>query len=157
VSEQTPPGDGLHGEQPEVGSVGEEAAKLFGALSTWARETGGGDLGAAASAFAGEVNDHVATGAEECRWCPVCRAVHAVRELNPEVRAHLTSAASSLLQAASEVLASLPQPGRERTAGAGEESGFEKIDLDGDADEPGAPENHPYDHPHDHPHDGGAP
>ncbi|GAA5151398.1 hypothetical protein GCM10023340_30170 [Nocardioides marinquilinus] len=149
MSDETP-GSGTDGEHPDVGSVGEEAAKLFGALSTWARDAGGADLGAVAGAMAGsvsELGDHVATGAEECRWCPVCRAVHAVRELNPEVRTHLTSAASSLLQAASELLASLPQPTRERPAGAGEESGFEKIDLDGDD---------PDEHPHEHPHDRGA-
>ena len=34
-------GDGPHeGDGPEVGSAAEEAAKLFGALSDWARDHG---------------------------------------------------------------------------------------------------------------------
>ncbi len=52
--------------------MAEEAAKLFGALSDWARDHGP-DLGQGlsgvadqASAAAREVRDHVDTGAAEC-------------------------------------------------------------------------------------------
>jgi len=70
----------------------------------------------------------VATGGEDCRFCPVCQVIHAVRTTNPEVKAHLASAASSLLHAAAGVLATqVPRPDRP--------TGVEKIDL-GDDDDP---------------------
>lgn len=118
-----------------VGSVGEEALKLFGALSDWAREHGadlGGSAQTAAGAFAGavrDVNEHTATGGEDCRFCPVCQAIHAVRSTSPEVKAHLTVAASSLLQAAAELLAT-HVPGQQPQAAP-----VQKIDLDSDWDE----------------------
>ncbi len=125
-------------EPPEsVGSVGEEAAKLLGALSDWARDQGS-DVGEGLSGLASQaaaslqdVNEHLATGSAECTYCPVCRTVHAVRQTSPEVRAHLTQAASSLLHAAAGFLATLPQPD-----GPGRAPGVERIDLDDDDAEP---------------------
>lgn len=115
-----PEDDGARG--PEVGSLSEETAKLLGALSGWAREHGAevghGASGLAdhlvdqVSAAAHQVDEHLATGAPECTVCPICRTVHAVRQLSPEVRAHLSVAASSLVQAAAGVLATVaPEPG----------------------------------------------
>jgi len=132
---QPPPPDQPH---PEVGSVGDEAAKLLGVLGEWARDSGGGaGLGQSLGGLAGhaadtlrEVDQHVATGAPECAYCPLCRTVHVVRSASPEVRAHLATAASSLLQAVAGVLASLPQTGAGRDGAPGAE--FERIDLDGD-------------------------
>lgn len=130
-------GDGQDGEQQPhepIGSVAEEAAKLFGAFSDLAREQGGG-LGAGFSGFAGHaaeslrnVDEHIATGAEECRYCPLCRGVHAVRSTTPEVRAHLATAATSLVQAVAGLLATAVPTDRagERT------SPVEHIDLDDD-------------------------
>lgn len=118
------------GRPEDVGSVGEEAAKLFGALSGWARDHGGdlsdslGDLAGHATDAVRGVDEHLATGAAECQWCPVCRTVHALREVSPEVRDHLASAAASLMQAAAGVLAATQQHGSAR------ESGVEHIDLD---------------------------
>jgi hypothetical protein len=103
-------------EQPQgVGSVSDEAVKLLGALSDWAREA----------------NVHIATGSEECTFCPVCRTVHAVRQASPEVREHLTVAAVSLLQAAAGVLASAVPP--DARSGP-RDTGVEHIDLDDDSD-----------------------
>jgi hypothetical protein len=127
---------------PDVGSVGEEAAKLFGALSGWAREQAAADPSAATGAataaesavhgltdalghLVGNVNEHVATGSEECRYCPVCQVIHAVRD-NPEVRQQLSTAASSLLHAASALLATQAPGSRP--------PGVEKIDLSDDGD-----------------------
>lgn len=125
----------------EVGSLGEETAKLLGAFATWARDSGsdlGAGLGAAAAqAAAGwhAVDEHIATGAPECLYCPICRTVHAVRETSPEVRAHLVSAAVSLLQAAAALLATA-QPDE----GAGRRGpGVEHIDV-GDDDWSDSPE-----------------
>jgi hypothetical protein len=59
--------------------------------------------------------------------CPVCRAVHAVRQLSPEVRAHLTTAVTSLAHAATAIMAT---PERRQ----GEPADVERIDLDRDDD-----------------------
>jgi hypothetical protein len=108
-----------------VGSVAEEAAKLFGALSGWAREHGDG-VTAMADSMAEQLHEHIATGSPECAWCPVCRTVAAIRQTSPEVRVHLASAASSLMMAVSGMMATHP-PTRE--------GGVERIDLDDDPDE----------------------
>lgn len=136
---------------PDVGSVGEEAAKLFGALSGWAREAGGAPVDEdlpvdperqapqaagwgeslsgladhAAATFA-EINAHVATGSAACTYCPLCRTVHVVRQTSPEVKAHLAGAASSFLQAMVGLLATVPPPDAVRKPAAG----VERIDLD---------------------------
>ena len=134
-----PPGTDDPGQRPEeqVGTVSEEAGKLFGALSDWARDqasgtaTGGGGAwardwlgsptmrpGGRAARAAHDLDEHLATGSAECTWCPLCRAVHAVRQTSPEVRTHLATAASSLLQAAAGLLATAV-PQEERAAGTG--------------------------------------
>jgi hypothetical protein len=127
-------------EGPEqVGSVGEEAAKLFAAIAGAARGQGGPYAGAAAGAASGmaaaaseaarEVSEHLATESPECTWCPVCRVVHAVRQSSPEVRHHLAVAASALAQAAAGWLATdVPADERSRTGPV------QTIDLD---EEPG--------------------
>ncbi len=150
MSDEHAPGGG------EVGSLAEEAAKLFGALTDWAQDQAG-DLGAAGARaaqgdrhdlgshlaglaghaadaaaqvqdhLAGALDDNLATGAPECRWCPVCRGVHAVRQVSPEVRAHLGAAASSLVQAAAALMATTPPSGRGRDV--------ETIDLDDEPDD----------------------
>ncbi len=127
-SDDGPGGVGPGGPQDPVGSVGEEAAKLLGALSNWARDQGGdyaGSAADAAGAFAGAVQDvseHIATGSEDCRYCPVCQVIHIVRDTSPEVRTHLAVAASSLMHAAAGLLAT--KPGEQRSGPV------EKIDLD---------------------------
>lgn len=112
----------------EIGSVGEEAAKLLAAFSTWARDQGSEYAGSAAGAAAAmsetmrDINEHIATGAEECRYCPVCQVIHAVRTTSPEVKAHLAVAASSLMHAAAGLLATHVPSERKGPV--------EKIDLD---------------------------
>ncbi|WP_101524135.1 hypothetical protein [Nocardioides houyundeii] len=119
---------------PPVGSVGEEAAKLLGALSDWAGERGPGlgqhvedligqmatsfqsaEASTEASADAGPDADPgeqpgEPRGHSECTACPVCRVMHSVRGLPPEVRGHLGAAAVSLGRAVSAALA--PAQGR---------------------------------------------
>lgn len=119
------------GEAHEVGSLGDETAKLLGALSGWAREHAGdaGDglsgLAAHAAASAHDLGEHLDTGAAECTVCPVCRTVHAVRQLSPEVKAHLGSAMASLAHAAAAILATADP----RTDGPPEDDGVEHIDV----------------------------
>lgn len=118
------------GRDQQVGSLAEEATKLFGALNGWARDQGDG-LGDSVSGLTGhavsaahDLNDHLATGSAECTVCPVCRTVHAVRQLSPEVKAHLTSAAASLVHAAAGILATAAP------ASSSHRGGVEHIDLD---------------------------
>jgi hypothetical protein len=108
-----------------VGSVAEEAAKLLGALSGWAREHGDG-VTAMADSMSHELHDHLATGSPECAWCPVCRTVATIRHTSPDVRAHLASAASSLMMAVSVMMAS---------HSAGRDGTGERIDLDDDSED----------------------
>lgn len=120
----------------DIGSVAEEAAKLFGALSGWAREHGSdlghgmadGVSGAAHDAFRA-VDQSIATGAPECTYCPACRAVHAVRQCSPEVRQHLAVAAASLLQAASALMTAAGTP-PDTSDPATRRDTVEHIDLD---------------------------
>ena len=111
-----------------VGSVGDEAAKLLGALADWASDHVGDTVR--------EVNEHIATGDAACLYCPICRTVHAVRQASPEVKAQLTSGASSFLQAAAGLLAGVghSEPPTSRV---------QHIDLDLDADEADVDEDTP--------------
>ncbi len=121
------------GSHEPVGSVGDEAAKLLGALSDWAKDQGtdyAGTAAGAAGTFAAAVQDvseHIATDGEDCRYCPVCQVIHVFRQTSPEVRAHLSLAASSLMHAAAGLLAT-------NTSQHERPSPVEKIDLDSAAD-----------------------
>lgn len=123
-------------DEEQVGSVGEEAAKLLSALQDWARENGGEYADAAAGAAKGassffeDVNEHVATGGAECRYCPLCQVISAVRQTSPEVRHHLASAAGSLAQALAGLLATDVPGGRRHPSSPP----VEKIDLSDDGD-----------------------
>lgn len=125
------------GRDPEVGSLAEEATKLLGALNGWAREQGGGlgedvsGLSEHAFAAAHDLNDHLATGSAECTVCPVCRTVHAVRQLSPEVKAHLSVAAASLVQAAAGILATATPA----SSTPSDRGSVERIDLDDPSEE----------------------
>ena len=72
-----------------VGSLGSEAAQLLQALQDWAHDTGS--------------DQHIATGSPACTYCPLCRVISALRD-NPEVRQHLSTAASSLMEAVVGIL-----------------------------------------------------
>lgn len=118
-------------EAHEVGPLAEEAAKLIGALSGWVREHAGeasdglSGLAAQAASAAEGIDEHLATGAAECTVCPLCRTVHAVRQVNPAVTIHLASALSSLAQAAAALM-STPVPSQT------DHDDVERIQLDDD-------------------------
>lgn len=117
-------------EQP--GYVLDEAVKLF---ETLRRRMNGAAPGGAAGSMgdaAGDVwsqavheaADHLATGAPECRYCPICRTVSAARESGPDIVAHVVEAGQSLMAAAREAMAAYersrpPQrPGQDGSEGA---------------------------------------
>lgn len=101
-------------EDPEIGSVSEEAAKLVGALSDWAKDQGGDAASGLGGSLAGladlarEVETHV--GGENCTYCPLCRLIGVVRGTSPEVRGHLATATTALIQAAASALATQVPP-----------------------------------------------
>lgn len=115
-----PVGSGQHGGDPRddaIGSAAEEAAKLLGVLGEWARS------------LRDDLDEHVATGAPECTYCPICRTVHVLRDAGPDVRTHLASAASSLMQAAAAVVASVANSGAPPRSAT-----VQTIDLDSEDD-----------------------
>lgn len=119
------------GDAEDLGSVAEEAVKLLGALSGWAKDA------------THDLDQHLATGSAECTVCPICRTVHVVRGLSPEVKTQLATAATSLLNAAAGLLATaVPDQ-----ADPASRAGVEHIDLDDDdaswPHEPPAPEEDP--------------
>ena len=124
----------MTGADEPVGSVTEEAAKLLHALQDWAKDSGSEYAGAAASAAEGaasaahRINEHVATAGAACTYCPLCRVITAVRDTSPEVKEHLSTAVTSLMQAAAGMMATpVPDPATRRS-----DSTVEKIDLSDD-------------------------
>ena len=64
---------------------------------------GSGDVWSEATSDAW--GEHIATGAPECRYCPVCRAIAASRTSGPDVVGHVMSAGESLFAAVREAVA----------------------------------------------------
>lgn len=116
-----------------VGSLSEEAIKLLGALQGWARESGSDYASAAADVASGaaasfdSVYEHIATGGKDCKYCPICQLISAVRETSPEVKQHLAAAGTSFMQAVAGVTATQASKGRSDAA-------MEHIDLSDDDD-----------------------
>jgi hypothetical protein len=82
----------------EIGSVGEEAARLIEAAADWLRSR------------AGEDGHDAAT----CRLCPLCRVLGVARTAQPETFEHVLAAVESLTAAARtlvETRAGQPTPG----------------------------------------------
>jgi len=104
-----------------LGSAAEEAGRLFAAVEDWARTRTGGLLDG--RMFDGE---HLATGAPECSVCPLCQAVSALRQVQPETVEHLLDAAASMLAALRSTV--LGQPTGD-SAGPGAGSRVEHIDV----------------------------
>jgi hypothetical protein len=93
------------------GPLGEETARLVEALSEWAR---------------GHSDDvPLATGAAECKLCPLCQLVSLMRQARPETFAHLLDATAALAAAMRTVVES-----HQHDAAS---TGVERIDLDDDA------------------------
>jgi hypothetical protein len=76
--------------------------------------SGSGDVWSEATSESAAWSGHIATGAPECRYCPVCRTIAASRTSGPDVVSHVMSAGESLYAAFREAVA-----GFERTKPAG--------------------------------------
>ena len=89
---------------PEPGPLGEEAARLVQAVRDWAART-----------FP-DTDRHLATGAEECRYCPLCQAIAALRGERPEVTERLAGVVTAAAGALAAVAEALTQPPATRRA-----------------------------------------
>ena len=110
-----------------LGTVAEEAAKLWQAVQGWASDAGGAPLGGAAEGLVGgwrAASDHVGHG-PDCTLCPVCLLIRRARQTSPEVREHLAVAIGALAQAATAALRDRPAPDAERPP-----EGSSRIDLE---------------------------
>ncbi len=123
----------------EVGTLAEEALALFGAVAGWMRESAAGPHpGAETSteqpdpAGPGDPSGEQGSCAGSCRWCPVCRAAETVRQVSPEVRAHLVDAGTSLLAALGGLLAAPGQQHPDRASDTDSEPRVQRIRLDGE-------------------------
>lgn len=98
-----------------LGNAAHEASRLVDALGEWlsSHAPEGGPT------WTQSGDEAIATGAPECRMCPVCRLIAVARTTSPEVVAHLDEALRSLM-------AALKCAGG-RTNANGAESGFETI------------------------------
>lgn len=83
----------------QPGPLGEEAARLVEAVRDWAERT-----------FP-DVDRHLATRTGECRYCPVCQAISALRGQRPDVTDRLAdavTAAAGALAAVADALTRSP-------------------------------------------------
>jgi hypothetical protein len=115
-----------------VGSVAEEAAKLFAVLQQATSEAKHQHSAApdeepayGVQADEPEPEAHEAhRGGPECQWCPVCQLISKVRTTSPETIEQLSTAAAgvlgslrSLLEAAAEAARQARTDAESRTAG----------------------------------------
>ena len=73
-----------------IGSVAEEAAKLFAVLQNAAKDSPPADENAAE-------HEHEHKLGPDCVWCPVCQLIHRVRNTSPETVEQLSTAAAHVL------------------------------------------------------------
>ena len=75
---------------------------------------------------------HIATGAAECAWCPICQLIAALRGERPDVTDKLSAAAAAVVDVVGSLLN--PPPGRtsgpaDDPAGTGTDAAASSTDL----------------------------
>ncbi|MFI6678810.1 hypothetical protein [Kribbella sp. NPDC050470] len=110
-----------------IGSVAEEAAKLFAILQNAA------DTKGTAEAAVDEPHEHKL--GPDCQWCPVCQLIHKVRNTSPETIEQLSTAAAhvlgsvrSLLEAAAEAARQAREDAASRSSQQEEEPSRPRVD-----------------------------
>lgn len=113
-----------------VGSMTEEAAKLAAILQDWAEKSAA--AGQAGTKGLGDLfGPDIATGAPECKACPVCRMIAAARELGPDFYTNLGTAVSGLVAAAAAAAGDARGgAGRPSSGGDPSEPRVHRVDLD---------------------------
>jgi hypothetical protein len=123
-----------------VGSVAEEAAKLFALLQNAAHDAPPADEAEH------DTGEHEHKLGPDCVWCPVCQLIHRVRNTSPETIEQLSTAAAhvlgslrSLLEAAADAArqtredaASRSSPPEEEAAQESTRSRVDRIDVSED-------------------------
>jgi hypothetical protein len=127
-----------------VGSVAEEAAKLFAVLQQAARHDQEAPPTEKEEPVQEEHQHGTARSGPECQWCPVCQLIAKVRTTSPETIEQLSTAAAgvlgsvrSLLEAAAEAARQAREDAESRTAKAQEperpaRSRVDRIDVSED-------------------------
>lgn len=95
-----------------LGTAGHEASRLFESLKEWLDARGLAEV-------------PLATGSAECRACPICLALSALRDHNPEVVDQLGKAADALMAAIRSVVSD-----HEHRWASGRAPDVERIDID---------------------------
>jgi hypothetical protein len=97
----------------------EEAAKLVDLLRRRMRPIGGSEPDDVWSQATREHAPGFATGAPECRYCPICRTIAAARTSGPDVAGHMAVAGQALYAALRETVAAYERtrPPRRETDG----------------------------------------
>jgi hypothetical protein len=95
-----------------LGSAAQEASRLLDSLREWVESRAGGEV-------------PIATGSAECKLCPLCLALSALRERNPDVVENLSKAGEALLSAARSMLME-----HEHEWVSGQRPDVERIDID---------------------------
>jgi hypothetical protein len=89
------------------GKAASDAGRLLAdAVHEWAR-----------ARFGDTDSAHIATGAPECSWCPICQLIAALRGERPDVTDKLAAAATAVV----DVVGSLLNPPPGRTSGPAED------------------------------------
>lgn len=104
-----------------VGTVAEEAAKLFAVLQA-AADTHGGEHEAEPAAE--ESHEHKA--GPDCVWCPVCQLINKVRNTSPETIEQLSTAAAHVLGSVRTLLESAAEVARQKQEDAASRSSQDK-------------------------------
>jgi len=100
-----------------VGSVAEEAAKLFALL----QQHKGGDEHAPSEPDPAPAPEPAPGGhrpGPECQWCPVCQLLALVRQARPETVDHLATAAAGVLGSVRALLDAATESARQARAAA---------------------------------------
>ncbi|MPZ62936.1 MAG: hypothetical protein GEU93_16925 [Propionibacteriales bacterium] len=106
-------------EREPVGSLGDEAAKLIGALQGWAREHAADGIPQAS----GLASAYIADDSAACKVCPLCRLIAAGREINPQTIEQVGGAVASVLHSVADIIESAQDNAGRR------HDPVEKIDL----------------------------
>ena len=125
-----------------VGSVAEEAAKLFAVLQNAAGSSG---TTHADEPHAGEVRaddpPHEHKLGPDCVWCPICQVINKVRSTSPETLEQLCTAAAHVLGSVRSLLEEAAEAARQAREDSADEpdqaqnqtrSGVDRIDVSED-------------------------
>ncbi|HET6988065.1 MAG TPA: hypothetical protein VFI00_15675 [Kribbella sp.] len=95
-----------------IGSVGEEAAKLFAVL----QQAAAGTSGTTQAPVDDEAHQHKL--GPDCVWCPVCQLINKVRNTSPETIDQLSSAAAHVIGSVRSLLEEAAEAARQSQADA---------------------------------------